>query len=647
MQKLPLALIFTLILLSVIFFQVPRVAAVTWLPEIRFTTNSSTDQQPCVFEADNGSTWVVWDRPSPNGQFLVAKTSADYGVSWSSESNLTAFTSFDVNIDPFMIQLSNGTMMLVWSAMKFLPPPPDFSMTASPSYLTVPQGGSNTSTITVTSIGGFSDVVDLKVRSIRPASTTIHTNLNPSQVTPPPNGNANSTLSITVDAATIPQEYTIVVTGNNTIPLNVTNSVTVMLNVTATEGVSSKSSVDVAPLQALAVDSGEDSGENHEIYYRLSNDNGTTWSGDIRLTDNSTADLSPVALQASNGTIWVAWGSNRNGNFDIFYKTYNGSSWSQDRQLTSYLTLDQYPTIAQMADGRIWIAWHSDRYSSGGLEIMYKIYNGTSWTADTRFTDTAKDIDDTQPALLQTTDGTIWMFWASEGLEQPPYIFYKQSFNNGGSWSGTLEFTTGLTLLDESPAATQTRDGKIWVMFVSMRDGNLELYHKNSMVHNVATANASSLQFVAYQEEIVTISVKVQNRGDYNESVTVTCYANLTSLGSQYLFMNPRTSAYVVFLWDTSTSSRGNYFVKAIVDAVENETYLGDNNHSNGPVRVKLLGDFDDNGVVNNLDLAAVSEAYGSTPMTSGWEEEADMNGDYIVNAVDLFLLGNSYGHTG
>ena len=93
------------------------------------------------------------------------------------------------------------------------PPTPDFSIEASPDSLAIEQGGMDTSTITIESLNGFSQSVDLDVTS--PPISGVTTTLDPLQVTPPPDGSINSTLTVEVASTVVPATYTITVTGTN------------------------------------------------------------------------------------------------------------------------------------------------------------------------------------------------------------------------------------------------------------------------------------------------------------------------------------------------------------------------------------------------------------------------------------------------
>jgi len=88
---------------------------------------------------------------------------------------------------------------------------PDFSLSASPASITVQQGTPANSTITVTSIGGWSESVALSVTSGCPTNSTCTFSASP--VTP----TATSILTIATNGNTTPGPYTLVVTGTGTV----------------------------------------------------------------------------------------------------------------------------------------------------------------------------------------------------------------------------------------------------------------------------------------------------------------------------------------------------------------------------------------------------------------------------------------------
>jgi uncharacterized membrane protein len=102
---------------------------------------------------------------------------------------------------------------------------PDFSISASPSSLTIQQGNQGTSTITTTISGGFNSAITLSASGM-PSGTTV--NFNPTQIPAP--GAGSSTMTITVDSSTPVGIYPITVTGNGG---GIQQNTTVTLTVTA------------------------------------------------------------------------------------------------------------------------------------------------------------------------------------------------------------------------------------------------------------------------------------------------------------------------------------------------------------------------------------------------------------------------------
>jgi len=101
-----------------------------------------------------------------------------------------------------------------------------FSLSASPSSVSVAQGSSGTSTITSTTTGGFNSAVTLSATG-QPTGVTVV--FNPTSIT----GTGTSTMTMTVGSTTVPGTYPITVTGTSG---STTETTTVTLTVTGTTG---------------------------------------------------------------------------------------------------------------------------------------------------------------------------------------------------------------------------------------------------------------------------------------------------------------------------------------------------------------------------------------------------------------------------
>jgi streptogramin lyase len=91
---------------------------------------------------------------------------------------------------------------------------PDFSIACSPSSMSMAQGGSGTSTCTVTSLNAFSSAVELSGSWVGTTPSGVTYSL-PTPVTPPSGGTAPSTLSVSAGSGASAGTFTFRVTGTS------------------------------------------------------------------------------------------------------------------------------------------------------------------------------------------------------------------------------------------------------------------------------------------------------------------------------------------------------------------------------------------------------------------------------------------------
>ena len=108
---------------------------------------------------------------------------------------------------------------------------PNFTIGLSPASVTVTQGGNSASTVTITSQNSFSAATTLSASGL-PAGVTAAFSTNP--VTPPANGSATSTLTLTASAGATVGAATVTVTGTSGA---LTHSANIALTVNSSTGV--------------------------------------------------------------------------------------------------------------------------------------------------------------------------------------------------------------------------------------------------------------------------------------------------------------------------------------------------------------------------------------------------------------------------
>ncbi len=153
---------------------------------------------------------------------LTGAGSSTLTVSVPASAPLNTYT---ITIDGTSGRLSHNVTSIL---RVVLPPSPDFSISATPSPVNVTRGSATSSTITLTSIGGFAGTVSLTT-SISPSSGSSPTlTLNPNRVTLLSDGAGNAVLAINTSGTTSRGIYTIVVLG---VSGTLANSVSITLTV--------------------------------------------------------------------------------------------------------------------------------------------------------------------------------------------------------------------------------------------------------------------------------------------------------------------------------------------------------------------------------------------------------------------------------
>ena len=161
--------------------------------------------------------------------------------------------------------------------------------------------------------------------------------------------------------------------------------------------------------------------------------------------------------------------------------------------------------------------------------------------------------------------------------------------------------------------------------------------------HDIAIINVTSPKTVA--SEIVYIYVDVENQGAFTETFNVTAYANSTSIATfTNIALYSRSILTVVFQWNATSITKGNYIIGANATSVPGESELKNNVNTNGILKITRLGDINGDNMVDILDIAMVARAYGSYPGHSRWNANADLDNNNIIDILDIAKVARNYG---
>ncbi len=173
--------------------------------------------------AGNFSAALSWNAVAGASRYWVMRTEghagAEFGKTRIADITGTSFTDTQVaNGRSYWYNVvAQGTSAACYSRVSnavqvipTAPTTPDFSVSCSPSSLTVSQGGTTTSTCTVSSTNGFASAVTLSCTGMPSGSSC---GFSPNPVTPPANGSVASTLTVSATATAATGSFSFQVQG--------------------------------------------------------------------------------------------------------------------------------------------------------------------------------------------------------------------------------------------------------------------------------------------------------------------------------------------------------------------------------------------------------------------------------------------------
>lgn len=167
---------------------------------------------------------------------------------------------------------------------------------------------------------------------------------------------------------------------------------------------------------------------------------------------------------------------------------------------------------------------------------------------------------------------------------------------------------------------------------------NIGIYWDRGCTQKVSSINWGTLTLGEAQNAVVYV------RNEGNDTTILDLTTGNWQPGNAYLWLN--------FSWSCpSNASIGSGQVVKVTQTlrVASDVPSGLSNFSFNIVFEGgryLLGDVNEDGVVDLHDLAIVAAAYGSTPGDPNWNPDADVNKDGVVGLLDFQIVASEYGQT-
>ncbi|MEE8403551.1 MAG: hypothetical protein V3R93_07330, partial [Candidatus Hydrothermarchaeaceae archaeon] len=139
----------------------------------------------------------------------------------------------------------------------------------------------------------------------------------------------------------------------------------------------------------------------------------------------------------SNGIYWLVWGK-ATPDDDLYFSTSNdGVDWSAKVKVTTNTSVDRSPSVVADSNGTIWIAWRSERTGNGDIYITHstvtptaplggEVWNGTQ---NITWVSVSGDYQNDSFNLYYSTDGASWTLINSSITADGPYTNKSYGWN--------------------------------------------------------------------------------------------------------------------------------------------------------------------------------------------------------------------------
>ena len=165
------------------------------------------------------------------------------------------------------------------------------------------------------------------------------------------------------------------------------------------------------------------------------------------------------------------------------------------------------------------------------------------------------------------------------------------------------------------------------------------------LIRDVAVTGVVTDLDTAYEGWTVLVNVTVLNKGNLTETFelrilydgnvgAVTTVADLAEAEERTVTVN----------WETAgVAACHNYTISAFAVPVPYEFNTGDNTLEDGKVKIRIMGDYNGDDIVDMRDIGDVCNLYGSNPTKPNWNAYADFNRDGRIDLRDIGLVCRNY----
>jgi hypothetical protein len=187
------------------------------------------------------------------------------------------------------------------------------------------------------------------------------------------------------------------------------------------------------------------------------------WSQPLAVTPGK-GDIYKCAVAVDgHGGAWVVWSEMRDGNFDLWTRSYADGKFSEPQRLTTHAGHDHSPVATTDAAGRVWIAWQGAR--DNVFRILSRRQTAGGWTDEQVVSTQQRNC--WAPAIAAEpgsakSAGRVAIAW--DTYEKGEYDIYVREFDAHGQPQPPRPAANS-PRYEARPALTYDQQGNLWVAY--------------------------------------------------------------------------------------------------------------------------------------------------------------------------------------
>ncbi len=280
------------------------------------------------------------------------------------------------------------------------------------------------------------------------------------------------------------------------------------------------------------------SGSKMSINLRVWQDNGgkNSWSDPVIVYPDG-QDRRPVLAPKPGGGVWLAWDSNRTGNYDIFLSSANWQTKEMGgsievgalEQVTADAAFDDTPSLATDPNtGDLWVAWNSMRAHSGDLvrtdrhlgDAFVRCYRDGLWLTPPGVVSAAlpgqasfgavnksphaavppkwhwKQTQSYPRVFIDGPQRRLWVVWRTDATGAHNFDLFARVYDlNVSAWYGELNLTKPYLGKDQWPSFVLDRENDLWMAWEgqakpidpnsSLGRGDVDIFNTKDLPNNI------------------------------------------------------------------------------------------------------------------------------------------------------------------